>query len=245
MNREIYNLSAGDIDHFDDIFSKRLTKDEFVIIQMKLDVDEVYRYKFNLYKSIRKEITAEGEANQTLRKRFKKLDLKQKSKGRLVWLSLGIAASLAIALLLILNKSGNDAINKEIYATYKFSDPGLPIKMDSHINAMDSAMAAYTKNNFAEAIILLQPIQLNDTSTYYQGLCHEMINNEKQAENLYKKALNSSSTYIAQKAKFRLALLYLKENNKRYKRLWDEIALDQASPYQESAIKIKLLLSKH
>ncbi len=247
MNNEQYYLTDQDIDNFDDLFSKELSKEEVADLQLKIEADEVYKYKLVLYKSLRKEIEQESANSAMLKARFRKIDAKEKTRTKLIWISISIAASLAIIVAISARFYSADTNTSQAcqvaYNAYKDSEPGLPVVMaKTSLKSLDSAMIEYTGGHFSAALELLTKLPGSDTTIYYQGVCNERLNDDGKAEAQYKQTVNSTSSFIAHKAKYRLGLLYLKEHNTKYKRIMDEIAKDDTSPYQQSAIKIKALL---
>jgi len=246
MSNEKYKLTEQDVDSFDELFSKELTRDEFVIIQTRLEADELFRYKFQIYKRLRKEIETEGESSEVLKYRFQRLELQQKSKRKLKWISLPIAASIIFVVVFVLmyNNKQKDAYEKA-YADYQYSDPGLPITMAAdQVSYLDSAMIAFNKQDYQNAYTALNKIKLTDTVQYYKAICLELSNEDQKAMVIYETTQNSSSSFIASKSKFRLLLMYVKHKDDRYKKLLDEIAADELNPYQSSAVKIRSRLGE-
>lgn len=246
MNREKYNLTEQDVDSFDELFAKELSKDEFVLLQTRLEADEVFRYKFQLYKRLIKEIESEGESSELLKSRFKRLDLQQNSKRKFNWISLPIAAALMlVATFFYLNSRKEKDVYTIAYKVYQYSDPGLPLRMSrDKVSNLDSAMIAFNKRDYQQTLIELDKCTPSDTVLYYKGLCMELTNEDEKAEKIYQSIQNSTSNFISNKARFRLLLTYIKHTDTRYKVLLNNIALDSVSPYQTSAVKIKLILGK-
>ena len=249
MSNEQYFLTEQDIDSFDELFSKELSKAEYIDLRSKLEADEVFKYKLLLYKSLRKEIEQESANSEMLKNRFKKIDAKAKSRKKIIWLSISIAASLAIIVTISEHffsaNTGTDRVYQFAYNTYKDSEPGLPVVMaKTNLQLLDSAMIAYTGKQYDKALLLFNKSEINDTVTYYKGVCNELLNNDRNAILLYKQAVKGKSSFIGYKAQFRLALVYLKENDKKYAGLIDEIAKDENNPYQQYAIRIKELIGK-
>jgi len=237
-------LTEQDIDKFDELFSKDLSNEEYAKLQLLMDTDEMFKYKLILYRKLTQEISQEAENAEILKSRFRRIDIKSKGTRKLVWLRLAIAASL-----LILIGVGfrylyhTETRNEAIYATFKKSEPGLSLRMASdNIVLLDSAMIAFKKEDYITSMSLLNRSILTDTIRYYQGVCYEMQGHDIDAEKSYSETLNSNSTFIAHKAKYRLMLVYLKLNDARYKKLLEEIIMDGNSPYQASAIKIQSML---
>jgi hypothetical protein len=243
---EKYNLTEQDVDSFDELFAKELSKDEFVLLQTRLEADEMFRYKFQLYKRLRKEIESEGESNELLKSRFKRLDIQQKSKRKLSWISLPIAASLLlVATFVYLNTREQKNVYDLVYKEYQFSDPGLPLRMSGDVATyIDSAMIAFSKHDYQQTCIALDKTRPSDTIQYYKALCLELSNDDKKALDIYETIQNSTSTFISSKARFRLLLVYIKQKDAKYRKLLDEISADNLSPYQSSAVKIRSRLRK-
>jgi hypothetical protein len=66
-----------------------------------------------------------------------------------------------------------------------------------------------------------------------------MLDNSDLAIRLYQAIMDQSSMRLYQdKAKFRLALMYLKDKDKKFKDLFQEIAEDDSNAYKELAIEI-------
>lgn len=250
MSNEQYFLSEQDINSFDELFSKELSKEEYANLQSKLEVDEVFKYKLLLYKSLRKEIEQESANSEMLKRRFRQIEAKAKNKNKVIWFSMAIAASLAIIITISVHFLSSDTdTNKACqmaYNAYKNSEPGLPVIMaKTSLRLLDSAMIEYTGKQYDKALLLLNKAAVNDTVTYYKGVCNELLDNNHNAEMLYEQAIKGKSSFIIYKAEFRLSLVYLKENNKKYVDRIEEISKDESSPYQQYAIKIKQLLGKN
>ena len=246
MSREKFILTEQDVDKFDELFSKDLSNEEYAKLQLLMDTDEVFKYKLILYRKLTQEISQEAESNEKLKSRFKKIDIKAKNKHKLAWLRLAIAACLLIIVgfgyRYIYNTKGKSEI---VYEAYKNSEPGLPIRMaNNNVTLFDSAMIAFKKDDFGAAISLLNRSEVSDTTIYFIGVCNEMSGADNDAIIAYQTISNSSSAYIANKAKYRLMLVFLKREDIRYRKLLEEISKDNNSPYQSSAIKIRSMLGK-
>jgi hypothetical protein len=243
---EKYNLTEQDVDSFDELFAKELSKDEFVLLQTRLEADEIFRYKFQLYKRLIKEIESEGESNELLKSRFKRLDLQQKSKRKFNWISLPIAASLLmVATFFYLNSRKDNDVYNIAYREYQYSDPGLPLRMAGDtVSNLDNAMIAFNQRDYQHTLTTLDKCPPSDTVQYYKGLCMELTNEDEKAKKIYQSIQNSSSNFISNKANFRLLLTYIKHKDIRYKVMLNDIALDSVSPYQKSALNIKSILGK-
>lgn len=244
MSREKYILTEQDVDKFDELFSKDLSNEEYAKLQLLMDTDEVFKYKLILYRKLTQEISQEAENAEILKSRFRRIEIKSKGKRKLVWLRLAIAASLLILIGLGFRFLYHpESKNESIYEAYKNSEPGLSLRMATdNVVLLDSAMIAFKKEDYITSMSLLNRSILTDTIRYYQGVCHEMQGHDIDAEKSYLGTLNSNSTFIAHKAKYRLMLVYMKSGDARYKKLLQEIILDRDSPYQASAIKIQSML---
>jgi|688.fasta_scaffold75712_2 hypothetical protein len=238
-NKDLYQLSEEDILEFDELFNRTLTEDEFYILKAKIELDEIYKHKFKVYRALRKEIEDEAMTSDTLKSRLNTLKRKVRRRRRFrIYISFTI---IAFVLFLGLNYWLNRPdLNQEIYSNYRNTEVGLSLKMNAESPKMiDSAMYYFANIEYGKALFYLKKAPKSDSVDFYIAYCNEMLDNSDLAIRLYQAIMDQSSMRLYQdKAKFRLALMYLKDKDKKFKDLFQEIAEDDSNAYKELAIEI-------
>ena len=238
-NNDLYQLTESDILEFDELFNRTLTEDEFYILKAKIELDEIYKHKFRVYRALRKEIEEEAISSDTLKNRLSKLKKKVRRR-RMVYFyisSLLIVFVLFLGINYWLNKPD---LNQEVYSKYKNIEVGLSLKMNAENPKMiDSAMYYFANIDYDKALYYLKKAPKSDSVDFYIAYCNEMLENSDLAIDTYQDIIKKSSIRLYQdKAKFRLALMYLKDKNKKFKDLFKEIAEDDSNAYKELAADI-------
>ena len=238
-NNDLYQLTENDILEFDELFNRTLTEDEFYILKAKIELDEIYKHKFRVYRALRKEIEEEAISSDSLKNRLSKLKKKVRRKRMIHFYisSLLIVFVLFLGINYWLNKPD---LNQEVYSKYKNIEVGLSLKMNAENPKMiDSAMYYFANIDYDKALYYLKKAPKSDSVDFYIAYCNEMLENSGFAINAYQDIIKKSSIRLYQdKAKFRLALMYLKDKNKKFKDLFKEIAEDDSNAYKELAADI-------
>ena len=233
-----YNLTDNDINHFDDLFSRKLTEEEYYILIAKLELDEVYRHKYKLYRSFLKEVNYDAYSSKILKERFERVKNKTSRRKKVFRFYISFAVvCFFFTFLFYLNFI--NVSNNELYNFYKDVEIGLPIKMDSkEATVMDSLMILVATNKYNNAINLITNISKSDTSEYFKGICYERLDKLDSALIIYNSILNAKDKMLKDKSNFRIGLIYLKLNDKRSEVVFSNIAKDSLNVYQSHAINI-------
>lgn len=247
MSSDRYILTEHDIEQFDKLSDNSLSKDEYVMLLARIEADEVFRIKYIQYKKLLEEVRKSAHNGDKLRARFKRLELKQKKPAnKLLWISLSIAASIALLVSLWVIYPFTQPNNMKIYTMYKYSDPGLPILMaENGENMLDSAMIAYVNKDYDKTISYLENCDNNDTVRYYRALSFELAGDFYKAQALYNEIDTAQKRFIAYKTVFRQALLGIAIDQQDAPELMLQIAADSANPYRKKAAEIYTLLNKN
>ena len=72
MNED-FSITDSEIEEFDKLYDGNLSEEDYYLIMAKLQLDEVLRNKYLIYKNLRKEIELDGIANRILKKELEVL----------------------------------------------------------------------------------------------------------------------------------------------------------------------------
>lgn len=155
----------------------------------------------------------------------------EKSKVRPLRIILGVAASIAILVigyLGLVRTGGTD----DLYATYKFEEPGLPVVMGaSERYQLDDALTYYGEGNYKEAIRRLEKIDTatigSDTLQYFLGLSHLYDENPKEAEKYFDKLSSNKSSIFREKGEWLFVLAALQSKSYQAAKLRLDVILKQ------------------
>ncbi len=247
MNKEEIILLDTDIEVFDAMFEGSLSADAFQSLQLNLNTDPLFRHKYLVYRALRNEIEADQFVRMAIKTRLSGLEKNArtgKRSWRKAWIGLSLAASILLMILLLFTRNKN-SLSQQVYQTYMLAEPGLPITMDAD-NESDykQVMLLFAKKDYVNCFYQLNKMPKSDTSLYYAAICNELLSNYQEVLPVYAKLKNSNSTFIANKAAFRLALVQLNFNSALAKNMFAKIAADPAQSYQSQAQEILRLLSK-
>jgi hypothetical protein len=246
MNSPEIILSDSDIEHFDELFSRSLTHEEFLHLKSALQDNSSYLDKYLLYRSLRRFIELNALDNKILCQRFNELDsLIADSPKRKLWLSFWVAASILIFVFMFFFLYQENNNWSSVYNQYKNTETGLPILMDQEeLNPMQEAFIKFAEEDYNKALVLFKSLPQNDTTIYYQGVCYEYMLSFDSAAKYYNVALKSPIFYLAQKSDFRLALIAIHNKDKRALNLMGKIAGDSTHLYQQVASDILSSIDK-
>ena len=246
MNSREIILSDGDLEHFDELFSRSLTHEEFLHLKSVLQNNSSYLYKYLLYRSLRRFIDLNALDNQRLYQRFNELDLiAVETPKRKLWLYFWGAASIVLfaVVFFFFYEYNNNWHN--VYRQFKNTETGLPIMMDKEVlNPMEAAFIKFAEEDYGAALVMFQSLPQNDTTIYYQGVCYEYMYRFDSAVKNYNVTLKSPILYFAQKSDFRLALIAINNKDKRALNLMGKIAGDSTHLYQQVASDILSSIDK-
>lgn len=245
VNPEII-LSDSDIEHFDELFSRLLTNEEFHHLKSVLQNNSSYLDKYLLYRSLRSFIELNAIDNQILYQRFNDLDqIAVETPKRKLQRSFWVAASLVLLtfVFFFFYQHGNNWSG--VYMHYKKTETGLPILMDQEeLNPMEAAFIKFAEEDYGSALVMFQSLPQNDTTIYYQGVCYEYMNSFDSASKYYNVTLKSPILYFAQKSDFRLALIAIHNQDSSALSSMGKIAKDSTHLYQQVATDILLSIDK-
>lgn len=243
MKSDLYELSEAELIEFDRLYDGTIEEEEFYVLKAKLQLDEVLKHKFLVYKMLRREIDKDGLANKVLKTRLTALDHKNRKKRQWILSASLISFLMAICLIWIFNnKSGRNA---KIYDQFKDSESGLSIQMSNGVaDDLNAVMVDIARSDYNSALEKLTHIAINDTTLYYSGYCEERMNNDAKAESIYNRLKNSKSEFIKNKSQFRLALIHLKNAEKTAHKEFEVIASEPSNPYAAIARKVLKSINK-
>jgi hypothetical protein len=238
MKNDLYNITEAEIDEFDQLYDGTIDEKDYYLLKARMELDEILKHKYTVYKLLRKEIEQDGLSSKVLKFRFVNLDnkIKRRKKSKRFWI--GLTISIAAILITIINSVLTNP-NEVIYERYRYSETGLPLLMgDSKQSKMDSAMVLIGAKQYDNAHETLKSISENDTVFYYRAFCLEQLGDVKNASILYQELVASKSNYIKQKSEFRNALLSTILNKQKPFEKMKLIASDSTHVYQKLAQEI-------
>jgi tetratricopeptide (TPR) repeat protein len=239
-------LSDNDLEHFDELFSRSLTQEEFLHLKSALQNDSSYLDKYLLYRSLMRFIELNALDNNILTQRFNELDsLAKYAPKRKLWLSFLIAASVLVLAFVFSFFYQHNNNWSSVYKQYKNTETGLPILMDQEeLNPIQKAFIKFAEEDYGVALVMFQSIPQNDTTIYYQGVCYEYMNSFDSASRYYNVTLKSPILHFAQKSDFRLALIAIHNQDSSALSSMGKIAEDSTHLYQHVATDILLSIDK-
>lgn len=246
MNSPEIILSESDLEHFDELFSRSLTQEEFLYLKSALQNDSSYLDKYLLYRSLMRFIELNALDNNILTQRFNELDsLASDAPKRKLWLSFWVATSVLVLAFVFFFFYQHNNNWSSVYKQYKNTETGLPILMDQEkLNPMEAAFIKFAQEDYSAALVLFQSMPQNDTIIYYQGVCYEYMYRFDSAAKFYNVTLKSTILYLAQKSDFRLALIAIHNKDKSALNLIGKIAGDSTHLYQQVASDVLLSIDK-
>lgn len=153
--------------------------------------------------------TIKDSAEERLKSKLKELDVSLEQRSKRTYLK--IAASIVIMMALIFYFNSGLKSNKEVIAKYDLVDIGIPNKMGSSDKLqLTQGMNYFKQHEYAKALHSFSGIKqqaLNDTVSYYSGICYYRLDSTNQALQLFYQVANSDSPYQL-KAEYRLGLCY-------------------------------------
>lgn len=245
-------MSASELKYFDIIeqyVDGNMTEAERENFEQNLASDELLKIEYALYTQI---VESVGEYfmakhKNKLRTIDLELDLENAStpKSRRIIL-FSIAASLVILLVsyFAISPLFNQPDLKAIASNYDEVDKGIPVLMSMNGDSQFSkAMNQYKQKDYQGSLSILQQLsndkKNNDTLIYYIGINYQMLDSLQMAINYFKKAENFQYSIFKDKADFRLAICYLKlENKEDALAVLKSIGGNSKHLYQEKALKM-------
>jgi len=202
MNED-FSITDSEIEEFDKLYDGNLSEEDYYLIMAKLQLDEVLRNKYLIYKNLRREIELDGIANRILKNRF--ISIERKLRKKKIRFTVIISSFFLVFIAFGLLRFNN---NISIYEKYKDSEAGFPIKMSQNTNeAFNFAMVQIGNGAYEDAILTLTSLPKSDTIIYFTAYCAERLGDFKEAKERYEDLVESNSPLISQKSAFRSALL--------------------------------------
>ncbi len=133
---------------------------------------------------------------------------------------------------------------KEIALKYNEEEKGLPVLMSISENSqLNEAMTLYKIKDFQGSLNILQkllPTNIgNDTLIFYSGINYQMLDSTGNAINCFMEITSLKSSAFIEKAEFRLALCYLKlEDKQKSEEVLRNIIIHPSHLFKEKAIML-------
>jgi tetratricopeptide (TPR) repeat protein len=239
MENELYNITESEIAEFDQLYDGAIDEKDYYLLMARMELDEILKHKYTVYKLLRKEIELNGLANKVLKSRLKALDRERASRKRKKRIWIGITLSSFVVILMMAIHLLSPNTHELIYEKYRDSEAGLPLLMDKvDQTSIDSAMILIASGKYHEAYKTLDGIVKNDTVSYLKAFCLEQRGAFESASDQYKDLKKSESKMIKQKSEFRFALLYILLNKQESFKHMGLIAADSTHIYQDLAQEV-------
>ncbi len=204
-----YHLSDEEIDRFDQIYDATCSREEQLEFLASLSENPELKQKYQFYRALRKEIIQHSENHLGLKTYLDSLhSYKPKKSWPFFRFSLGIAASIAIVVAAYFFFLPSKA--EKLYTEYRDSEALPPILMNEKTSSDYILLIA--REDYSGALAALKQCELNDTLAFYQAYCYEMTDSDQEALARYQELAPKNESTFAQKAQFRVALLYLKRD---------------------------------
>ena len=210
------------IEEIENYFEGKLSLEDKLLFEAKLESDSLLVAEFELYKQIRKAIVEKGR--EDLKNKFaladKELDdkdvstiqISKKTNYKILAIAASVIAVVGISLFFFLNKSKDYS---QLADKYYEAEKGLPVEMGTSAR-FDNLMNSYKSKNYTDTQRqlneLLQTDSTNDTLIFFNALVNDELKNYQPAITGYLH-IPSTSNYF-EKSQYRLVLAYLKTNKK-------------------------------
>jgi tetratricopeptide (TPR) repeat protein len=181
-----------------------------------LKSDTVFNEEFQFYKNLNKVTEAEDDRLFKTQVQQYENELNPNKKTHTKWL---VAASIIILLgmsyfIVFQNINSNEALFAENFEPYRnIIQPIVRSNVSDDIKSQ--AFIAYEKREFNKAILFFSKIQETESNSYYifyKANCFLALENSSEAISLLKNYISTQGDFT-EKARWYLALAYLKENN--------------------------------
>lgn len=209
------------IEEIENYFEGKLSLEDKLLFEAKLEANPDLVAEFDLYKQIRVAIVEKGKDD--LKNKFALADRELDEKASVIPISkqknykiFAIAASvitvIGLSIFFFLNKKKDYS---ELASKYYEVEKGLPVEMGVS-NKYDELMNSYKTGNYIDAQKqvdgLLKKDSNNDTLIYFNAVIYDELKDYSSAITNYARIPPPSNYY--QKAQYRLVLTYLKVNEK-------------------------------
>lgn len=198
---------------FDNYIKDKLSREEKVIFENKLESEPQFSYEFKVYVNI-VEGVKEHERSK-LKNQIKNGELHVKHK--IIKWYISVAAILIVLILPAYLIYYTSILPDNIYKNYKLSINELSVELGASASTeLQKAINEYSSGNVDNSLKLLKELELknihNDTVNYYIGACYLELSERNKALIYFSKLSNSTNNYFAV-AKYNMALIYIKQND--------------------------------
>jgi len=225
-------------------FLKQLSTSEMKQFNEQLVSNFEFKKEFDFQKNLKQVI--EVEEDEAFKKTLQNYELEMKPKNHFkLW---KIAASLLVLFglsyfVLFQNNVSNEELFAQNFEPYR--NVILPIERgDVSTDLKTQAFTAYEKGNYKNAISLFSKLQETQTNLYYvfyKANSYLALENTKEAIPLLQKYIASNGTFT-EKAKWYLALAYLKNNNiKEAKEILQNIEKEKSYHYEKASQILQII----
>lgn len=236
MDSEIENIEL-----FDRYLNNQMPEDERLLFESRLAVDTNFNDDFITYKKVdaglkriaknlnlKQELINADRSRAVLTKRSKII--------RLVSISMAASILLAIGIVTIFSQSSEE----KLFSNHYVKDVGLPVYMgEGQDITLANAMSQYKASEYNEALKGFEQLD-SDTSRFYSALCYIELKKYDSATALLMPLQESNSYTIAQKSKYYLLLLNIREGDfKEAKILYNKITSIANFIYKDEVERLK------
>lgn len=209
------------IEEIESYFEGKLSPEDKLLFEAKLESNPELVAEFKLYKDIRSAIVEKGK--EDLKNKFAMADKELDEGARVIPINkktnykiLAIAASIilvvGLSIFFFLNKKNDYS---QLASKYYEAEKGLPVEMGPS-SRLDKLMNFYKSADYADAqkelAELLKTDLNNDTLIYFDAVINDELKSYSSAISGYSNIPSTSNYY--QKAQYRLVLAYLKADEK-------------------------------
>lgn len=209
------------IEQFNAYLDHKLSEEEHQSFEQKLNTDQEFRAAFEAHKEIRAGLEHHG-LQRSMNKWHGEMKNEESTKsagqkrplGKYVLIAIGVMALILVLIFLVDKKPTSPA---EIYASYYYPDPGLPVTMGSDIqNSFQAGMQQYKQGNYIAALESWQniPSDLADTEVYYYIGSALLAQDQAEESIEYFNRIDANAPYFEEANWYQL-LIALKNGNWR------------------------------
>jgi tetratricopeptide (TPR) repeat protein len=208
------------IEEIEDYFEGKLSPEDKLLFEARLESNPELTAEFTLYKQIRGAIVDKGKDELKLKFALadQELDtvpvilISNKTNYKLLAIAASILLVIGISMFWLLNKKSDYSA---LASKYYEAEKGLPVQMGTAAT-FDKLMNSYKSGNYTDArqqvVELLKGNSGSDTLVYFNAVINDELKNYPSAINNYSSIPATSNYY--EKAQYRLVLAYLKTNEK-------------------------------
>lgn len=208
------------IEEIENYFEGKLSLEDKLLFEAKLESNPELADELNLYKQIRSAIVEKG--NNDLKNKFALADeeldiativsINKKTNYKVLAIAASVILVVGVSIFFFLNGKKDYT---QLAIKYYEAEKGLPVEMGP-TSKFDKLMNLYKLGNYTDAQRELDELfknnSNNDTLLYFSAVVNDELKDYDSAISGYSKIPNSSTFF--QKAQYRLVLTYLKTNEK-------------------------------